>query len=192
LAAFSPGTLIAAIDREARAVAAIAGGDGGVQRASTATTALSQHCPCGERVPKRLGDRVHACPRCDLRGDRDDVSAILASFVVLAEHGVPASARVDYPAAQDALGEIRRALRSTYLGWQDTPSESTGLSARDGSFVAWSTPTPDAVVVARRNVGMAACSTLHETGSRRTTAERARWRTNMSPYDPRSHLRDNS
>nr|MDQ3295331.1 transposase [Myxococcota bacterium] len=194
VATFSPGTLIAAIDREARAVGARAGGVGGVARASTATTALSQHCPCGERVAKRLADRVHACPRCGLRGDRDDVSAILASFVVLTERGVPASARVDYPAAHDALGEIRRALRSTastYQGWQGTLSESTGLSARDGSFVAWSTPTPDSVVVARRNVGMAACSTLHETGIRRTTAERARWRTNTSPYDPRSYLRDN-
>ncbi len=192
LAAFSPGTLIAAIDREARAVGAIAGGDGGIQRASTATTALSQHCPCGERVAKRLADRVHACPRCDLRGDRDDVSALLASFVVFSERGVPASAHVDYLAAQNALGEIRRALGSTYLGWQDTLSESTGLSARDGLFVAWWTPTPDVVAVARQNVGMAACATLHETGSRRTTAERARWRTNMSPYDPRLHLRDNS
>lgn len=192
VAAFSPGTLITAIDREARLVGARAGGGGGIERASTATTALSQHCPCGERVAKRLGDRVHACPRCDLRGDRDDVSAILASFVVLTERGVPASARVDYPAAQDALAAIRRALRSTFLGWQDTLSESTGLSARDGSFVAWSTPTPDAVVVARRNVGMAAGSTLHETGIRRTTAERARWRTNRSTYGLRPYLRDNS
>ena len=192
LAAFSPGILITAIDREARAVGVRAGGVGGVARGSTQTTALSQHCPCGERVAKRLGDRVHACPRCDLRGDRDDVSAILASFVVFSERGVPASARVDYPAAHGALGEIRRALRSTYHGWQDTLSESTGLSARDGSFVAWSTPTPDSVVVARRNVGMAACSTLHETGIRRTTAARARWRTNMSPSDLWSDLRDNS
>ncbi|MBA3397162.1 MAG: transposase [Deltaproteobacteria bacterium] len=124
VAAFSPGTLIAAIDHEARAVGVRAGGSGGIERASTATTALSQHCPCGERVPKRLADRVHACPRCRLRGDRDDVSAILASFVVLTERGVPASARVDYPAAHDALGEIRRALRSaasTYHGWARHP-----------------------------------------------------------------------
>ncbi len=185
LAAFSPGTLIAAIDREARTVGAIAGGHGGIQRASTATTALSQHCPCGERVAKRLAERVHECPHCRLRGDRDHVSAILASFVLLTEPGVPASARVVYPAAQDALAEIRRALRSTSLGWQDTLSESTGLSARDGSFVAWWTPTPDAVAVARRNAGTAACSTLHETGIRRTTAERARWRTSLSTDGPR-------
>ena len=46
LAALSPGTLLAAIDREARAVSAITGVDGGVVRAATWTTALSQHCPC--------------------------------------------------------------------------------------------------------------------------------------------------
>jgi hypothetical protein len=192
IAAFSPGLLITAIDREARAVGAHAGGAGGIQRVSTANTALSQYCPCGERVAKRLADRVHACPRCGLRGDRDDVSAILASFVLVTERDVPASARVDYPAAQAALPDIHRALRSTILGWQDTLSESTGLSARDGSFVAWSTPTPDAVAVARRTAGMAARSTLHETGIRRTTAERARWRTSMSVHDPWSRLRDRS
>ena len=53
VAAFSPGLLIAALDREARAVATVTGG-GGVQRAATRTTALSQHCPCGARVTKRL------------------------------------------------------------------------------------------------------------------------------------------
>jgi hypothetical protein len=119
VAAFSPSTLLAAIDREARAVAALAGGDGGVIRAATYTTAMSQHCPCGARVDKRLADRIHDCDRCRLRGDRDAVSAVLASFVVLAQRGEPASARVDYDAAGAALGEIRRVL-SPYSGWQDT------------------------------------------------------------------------
>ena len=58
VAAFSPGLLIAAIDREARAVATVAGGHGGVQRAATRTTALSQNCPCGARVAKQIG-RAH-------------------------------------------------------------------------------------------------------------------------------------
>jgi hypothetical protein len=93
LAAFSPATLLAAIDREARAVGKVAGGDGGVVRASTRTTALSQHCPCGARVEKRLADRVHACPACGLRGDRDAVAAVLASFIVFADRGEPTSAR---------------------------------------------------------------------------------------------------
>jgi hypothetical protein len=181
LAAFSPGMLIAAIDHEARAVGAIAGGQGGVVRASTATTALSQHCPCGARAAKRLADRVHACAACGLRADRDAISAVLASFVVLADPTIAASATVDYLASSDALGAIRRAVTtSSYQGWQDTLSESTGLSARDGSYIAWATSTPDSVVVARRNAGMAACSTRNETGFRRTTSERMRWRTRRS------------
>jgi hypothetical protein len=183
VAAFSPGTLLAAIDREARAVAAHAGGDGGVIRAATHTTAMSQHCPCGARVDKRLADRIHRCDRCRLHGDRDAVSAVLASFVVLEKRGEPASARVDYQLAGAALGEIRRVL-SPYSGWQDTLSESTDLSARDGSFVAgWTSTSVTALRsgrVARRNVGMASCPTLNETGFGWTTSDRTRVRTNMS------------
>ena len=185
LAAFSPATFVTAIDREAAAVAAIAGGSGGVVRASTRTTALSQHCPCGARVPKRLSDRAHECPACGLRGDRDATSAVLASFVTLVKKGDPSSAQVDYDAARDALPAIKKLLGSAYKGWQDTLSESNDLSARDGSFIAWATSTPDTVAVARRNVGTAPCATLHETGSRQTTADRARVRTNMfSRYGP--------
>jgi hypothetical protein len=195
LAAFAPGMLVDAIDREARAVATLAGGRGGVERAATRPTALSQHCPCGERVSKSLRDRIHVCEACGLRSDRDAVSAVLASFVVLLEKEQPASARVDYDAARAALPEIRRALRSSsYLGWQDTLSESTDLSARDGSFVAWTTSTLVSRQVARRNVGTASCATLNETDSRRTTSERACVRTDRSTsYVPqRAYLRDNS
>lgn len=204
LAAFSPGTLVSAIDREARAVGLVAGGAGGVVRASTHTTALSQHCPCGARVSKTLADRVHHCPACKLTGDRDAVSAVLASFVMLITRGDPSSAQVDYAASGDALSEIRRVLRSSlsssYDGWQDTQSESTGLSARDGSSYAWMTPTPGtrellpSIAVARRNAGTARCSTRDETGFGQTTSERAPMRTNMSPrYGPmRAYLRDNS
>jgi hypothetical protein len=46
--------------------------------ASTRTTALSQHCLCGHRAAKTLGQRTHRCPRCGLEGDRDAVSATLA------------------------------------------------------------------------------------------------------------------
>ena len=175
-------------------MAAVAGGKGGVQRASTRTTALSQHCPCGARVDKRLADRVHQCDACGLRGDRDAVAAVLASFTVLVEQGDSRSAQVDYDAAADALGEIRGALKFQYEGWQDTLSESTDRSARDGSFIAWSMSTPDSVAVARRNVGRASCSTLNEIGSRRTTSDRARGRTNMvSTHAQRwTYLRDTS
>ena len=178
LAALSPGTIIKAIDREATAVAALAGAGGGVHLAATATTAMSQHCPCGVRVEKRLADRVHRCRACGLAGDRDAVAAVLASFVVFRERDVPTSARVDYPASCEARAEILRVLtapklsKKSYQGWQDTLSESTDLSARDGSFIAWWTSTPDSLVVARRNVRTAACSTRNETGARQTTSDR--------------------
>jgi hypothetical protein len=186
--------LVDAIDREARAVATVAGGCGGIERASTRTTALSQHCPCGVRAAKRLADRVHCCQACGLRGDRDAVAAVLASFTVLVERGDPRSAQVDYAASADALGAITRAVQLSYEGWQDTLSESTDLSACDESFVAWSTSTPDHVALARRNVGKATCSTLNETGARRTTSDRARRQANMSRrYGPRwTYLRDKS
>ena len=149
---------------------------------------------CGARVDKSLGDRVHRCPRCDLVGDRDAVSAVLASFVRFGTHGDPASAEVDYAAARAALPAIRRALRTSYSGWQDTLSESTDLSAREGLLLAWSTSTPDSVAVARRIVGMAPYPILDEPGTRQTTSARAWMRTNMfhkrSPCRP--YLRDMS
>ena len=179
VAAFSPGLLVTAIDREARAVAALAGGRGGVERAATRPTALSQHCPCGARVSKRLGERVHRCSVCRLEADRDAVAAVLASFVTFAETGVPGSASVDYAAAADALPALRRALMIPSSGWQDTLSESTGLFAREECFFTWRTPSPDAVVVARRTAGTAPHPTLDETGFRRTTPARVRMRTSL-------------
>lgn len=193
-AAFSPGLLVSALDREARAVAAIAGTSAGLQRASTRTTAMSQSCPCGARVSKLLGDRVHDCPHCTLRGDRDAVSAVLASFVVFGHAGDPASARVDFDAAAAALPQIRRALtrQSPISGWQDTLSESTDLCAREGSFLTWRTSSPDSVVVARRIVGTAPDPTLNEPGFRQTTSDRTWMRTNLFPTPSLDGLRDSS
>ncbi|HTM18914.1 MAG TPA: zinc ribbon domain-containing protein, partial [Kofleriaceae bacterium] len=193
LAAFSPGLLVGALDREARAVAVLAGRSAGLERAATRPTALSQHCPCGAQVPKRLADRVHQCPACGIRADRDAVAAVLASFVAFTEPGKPGSARVDYAATAAALPAIRRALSSTSSGWQDTLSESTGLSAREQSVFTWWTPTPDSVAVARRTAGMAPRPTLDEPSLRSTTPDRARMRTRMSiTYDRWSYLRDTS
>lgn len=197
LASFAPATLLAAIDREVRAVAQLAGGEGSIVRASTRTTALSQHCPCGDRVPKGLVDRVHVCASCGLRGDRDAVAAVLASFVVLVQPDEPASARVDYQASAAALDEIRQRLQFSYTGWQDTLSESTDLCAHDGSFVVWRTSTPDTpgqcprtpagerAVAARRNVGTASCATRNEPGACQTTSDRARKRTDRSSMNAR-------
>jgi hypothetical protein len=186
LAAFSPGTLVAAIEREAAQVAQFGGGCGLV-RASTQRTALSQHCLCGERLGKALGDRVHQCLACGLRGDRDAVSATLAAFVVFGDRARAESATVDFdasrallsdPPTRTLLGDTRR---FTYQGWQGILSESNAHSARDGFFVADPGRTPDQVVVARRIAGTALYPTPDETGLRcQTTSERTRTRTSMS------------
>ena len=179
LAAFSPGTLLTAIEREASAVARTAHASGGVARAST-TTALSQHCPCGARVDKTLANRVHQCRNCGLRGDRDAVAAVLASFIKFTARDQPSSAFVDYDASRDALEQARRALSTnSYRGWQDTLTESNAPAARDGSSVVWMGWTPDDVVVARRTVGVASCSTPDEISYCWTTSERARTRANL-------------
>jgi hypothetical protein len=175
VAAFSPGLLLSALEREAFAVASLVGGSGGVSRASTRTTVLSQHCLCGQRVEKTLRERVHDCRSCGLRGDRDVVSAALAAFVVLADRTEPASASVDYAASRATL---EHADTFQVIGRQDALSESTSHSSRDGSIVAEMGRTPDNVVVARRTVGTAARPTPDEPGLQ-TTPERSRMRTNM-------------
>lgn len=199
LSQLSPGMFVAALAREADAVAKLAGVTGGVLRASTATTALSQRCLCGARVKKSLADRVHDCPVCGLRGDRDAVAATLGACVRLAERGTPASAHVDEELARGLFydvhtrGVLRETIQLLAKGRQDVPSESTVLYARDGWFVAGNGPTPDWFVVARRNVGMAPRSTPNETGRRdQTTSERARRRTNLFTYCVLTQLRDSS
>ena len=201
MAAFTPGLLVTALERETAAVARIAGIAGGVERASTRTTALSQHCLCGQRVAKTLADRVHDCGRCGLRGDRDAVSATLAACVAVAERDQSASAHLDLALARellDARGTRERlfaTLPYALNGRQDVRSESTVHSARDG-FVAEKGPTPDLVVVARRIVGTASYPTLDERGGsgRHTKPDRVRTRTNLdrSRVDYSTRLRDSS
>ncbi len=199
LAAFAPATLVTALEREATAVARVAGATGGVLRASTRTTALSQHCLCGTRVSKSLGDRMHDCLACGLVGDRDAVAAVLAAHVVLAARDQPSSARVDFRACRTTLDSslTRAALRDTLdtsqKGRQDVPSESTAGSARDGSFITWRTRPPDPVVVARQIVGWASRPAPDETGTRyRTTPDRARMRANLPWNREQLRLRDSS
>ncbi len=205
LAALSPGTLVAALAREANAVAALVGIDGGIVRASTTTTKLSQRCLCGASVAKSLADRVHACDACGVRGDRDAVAATLGACVVFAEGGTPATAYVDEELARGLLYDVRTraVLRDTIevsvKGRQDVLSESIVHSARDGWFVAKTGPTPDIALrsgrVARRNVGMAPYPTPNETGTRdQTTSGRARMRTNLFTYgvEHSTRLRDSS
>ena len=90
IALFSPGMLVAALKRECDAAG------GRLYRAGTPATALSQHCLCGQRVPKTLSQRTHACPHCGLHADRDVTAAMLAACVDVADPDEPRTARVDY------------------------------------------------------------------------------------------------
>ena len=124
---FSPGMLIKALEQEADVTG------GRLLRASTRTTAMSQHCLCGQRVPKTLTDRVHNCATCGLRADRDLISAALAACVTFTDRTDPSTAKVDYELAKD--------LGSWWEAQQDAPAWSTapttpptnGETGRDGS-----------------------------------------------------------
>ncbi|HTS31409.1 MAG TPA: hypothetical protein VMH81_36300 [Bryobacteraceae bacterium] len=202
LHAFSPGTLLAAIKREAAAAATQACLAAGFLQASTRETALSQHCLCGQRVEKTLSERTHYCPRCGLAGDRDAISATLAAFLVFEDPADPSTAAVDFAAAKESLrcpatrALLGRSLNFVASGRQDARSESTAKNALDGSSVeeTWRTPSPSAMV-ARRNVGTALRPTPDETSlSGWTTPDRTQARTDLSSVAARKlpPLRDSS
>ncbi|GAB4983989.1 MULTISPECIES: zinc ribbon domain-containing protein [Mycobacterium] len=107
IAVFSPGMLVAALKRECES----AGGT--LYRAGTRTTALSQHCLCGNRVPKTLAQRTHHCPECGLHADRDVTSAMLAACVELTDPDDPRTARVDYK-----LAHALRAWLASQQEWE--------------------------------------------------------------------------
>ena len=107
IALFSPGMLVAALKRECEATG------GKLSRASTRSTALSQHCLCGARVPKTLAQRTHDCPHCGLHADRDTVAAILAACVTLGDPDDPRTARVNY-----RLAHALRAWLASQQEWE--------------------------------------------------------------------------
>jgi hypothetical protein len=128
VALFSPGMLVAALKRECAATG------GRLYRAGTRSTALSQHCLCGQRVPKPLDQRTHDCPACGLRADRDITSAMLAACVTLADPDDALTARVDY-----TLAHALRAWLASQQEWEGSvnrhqpPPSPDGGSARTGS-----------------------------------------------------------
>jgi hypothetical protein len=128
IAVFSPGMLVAALKRECQ------GTGGMLSRAGTRSTALSQHCLCGQRVPKPLAQRTHDCPACGLRGDRDITSAMLAACVSVADPDDPRTAHVDY-----RLAHALRAGLASQQEWEGSvnrhqpPPSSDAGSARTGS-----------------------------------------------------------
>jgi Putative transposase DNA-binding domain len=128
IALFSPGMLVQALAAECATTG------GRLYRAGTRCTAMSQHCPCGARVPKTLAQRIHDCPHCGLRADRDIVSAALAACVELTDPDDPRSARVDYQ-----LAHALRAGRASQQEWEGSvnrhqpPAAPAAGSARTAS-----------------------------------------------------------
>jgi hypothetical protein len=128
IALFSPGMLVTALARECAATG------GRLNRAGTRSTALSQHCLCGVRVPKTLAQRTHDCPHCGLRADRDVASAMLAACVRLADPDDPRSARVDFE-----LAHALRAWLASQQEWEGSvnrhqlPAAPAAGPARTGS-----------------------------------------------------------
>ncbi|MDT5292010.1 MAG: hypothetical protein QOF88_6899 [Mycobacterium sp.] len=128
IALFSPGMLVAALAAECTA------SGGQFFRAGTRSTAMSQHCLCGQRVPKTLAQRIHHCPHCGLRADRDNISAALAACVTLTDPDDPRTARVDYRLAhalRDGLAS-QQEWEGSVNRHQPPPSPDAG-SARTGS-----------------------------------------------------------
>ncbi|WP_338683264.1 transposase [Streptomyces acidiscabies] len=118
----TPGMLIAALDRECTAAG------GRLVRASTWSTALSQHCLCGERVNKSLRDREHKCVACGLKGKRDLVSAALAAFVRLTDVDDPKTAYLDTAMSRHAQIIFDEGLEEA-LAESTTPCQNTPRGA---------------------------------------------------------------
>jgi hypothetical protein len=128
IALFSPGMLVSALASECAATG------GQLSRADTRSTAMSQHCLCGQQVAKTLDQRTHDCGHCGLRGDRDIVSAMLAACVDLTDPQDPRTARVDYTLAhalRDGLAS-QQEWEGSVNRHQPPPSPDEG-SARTGS-----------------------------------------------------------
>jgi hypothetical protein len=127
IAVFSPGMLITALTDECKT----AGGQ--LQRISTRSTALSQHCLCGARVQKTLAQRIHHCPACGLHADRDIVSAALGACVPATDD--LRTARVDYNLANT----LQRVWLASQQEWEGSvnrhqpPASPDAGQARTGS-----------------------------------------------------------
>jgi hypothetical protein len=119
IALFSPGMFVTALARECAATG------GRLHRAGTRSTALSQHCLCGVRVPKTLGQRTHQCPQCGLHGDRDIVSAALAACVDLADPDDPAHRARRLPTCPRPTGGAGLPAR---VGGLSQPAPATSIT----------------------------------------------------------------
>lgn len=161
IAVFTPGRLQHALTIEAETVG------GRMLKASTATTALSQHCLCRHRATKPLGLRTHQCRACGITADRDAMAALLAAHVHLADPDDPTTAAVDWVGARRALHDpavwtvLDSQLQQT-LGRQDAPSAPTHTGPRNRQ-AARSDGPPAPAGSARQTAGQAPDATPQQT-----------------------------
>ncbi|MET8013877.1 transposase [Streptomyces sp. NPDC005271] len=187
--ATTPGRLITALAAECTATG------GRLLRASTFTTALSQHCLCGRHVPKSLRQRTHHCDPaeggCGLKGDRDLVSAALAAFTTLTDPDDPTTARLDHTRSRTAQILFTQGL-------QDALTESTApKSAPSGRTHAAAEPRRNTLpqqrtASARRNAGPCTVATPDETRPAPKRPKAHAGTTRPHTGRPRTHVRDKS
>ncbi|MFD8869214.1 transposase [Streptomyces sp. NPDC059590] len=187
--ATTPGRLITALAAECTATG------GRLLRASTFTTALSQHCLCGRRAPKSLRDRIHHCDPadggCGLRGDRDLVSAALAAFTTLTDPNDPTTARLDHHRARAAQILFTQ-------GRQEALTESTApKSPPPGRTRAAAEPRRNTLprqqtASARLNAGKCTVATPDETRPAPQRPKAHAGTTRPHTGRPRTHIRDKS
>ncbi|MBT2508078.1 transposase [Streptomyces sp. ISL-98] len=165
----TPGMLISALDRECQA------SGGRLVRASTWSTALSQHCLCGERVSKTLRDREHKCIACGLTGKRDLVSAALAAFVRFADVDDPKTAYLDTTASRHAQITYAESLEEA-LRESTAPSQTTVRGAGHAAV-----PRQRRGTSAPRTAGQRSRATPDETRPKRDHAGKPGHRAGRNP-----------
>ena len=128
---FSPGRLLAALTRECEAVG------GGMRRASTISTALSQTCFCGTKTKKPLSQRTHDCESCGATGNRDLISAALGTCVMFATPTDPRTASVDPELATRFGAWLATQQEALHRSTSTTTPPPTGVgTGRTGSHLA--------------------------------------------------------
>ncbi|MGY0055709.1 transposase [Streptomyces sp. LZ34] len=187
--ATTPGRLIAALAAECTATS------GRLLRASTFTTALSQHCLCGRHVPKSLRDRIHHCDPaeggCGLKGDRDLVSAALAAFTTLTDPDDPTTARLDHTRARTAQILFAQGLQEALT--ESTAPKSAPLGrTRAAAEPRRNTLPRQRTASARRNAGPCTVATPDETRPAPQRPKAHAGTTRPHTGRPRTHIRDKS
>ncbi|KUO18433.1 transposase [Streptomyces dysideae] len=187
--ATTPGRLITALAAECTAAG------GRLLRASTFTTALSQHCLCGRRVTKSLRRRAHHCDPadggCGLKGDRDLVSAALAAFTTLTDPDDPATARLDHARARAAQILFAQGLQEA-LTESTAPKSAPSGRTRAAADPRGNTLPRQRTASARRNAGPCTVATPDETRPAPQRPKAHAGTTRPHTGRPRTHIRDKS